>query len=199
MSYRSLVSNKKCRRPDFRSGFGLVELMVSVSIMVLVSAIILVGQDSFNAAVLIRNQAYEIAFDLRETQLSAVSVSGDGGWNRQARGIHFNTVDGSDDTYIIFEDQNGNYFYDGTPTDRFITQARLDPRFEISSLNVGVSTPTQLSVVFERPNFDARFFSAGNNELTSDSVATIEVTKRGTSESRAVDVTTTGQISVQKY
>jgi Tfp pilus assembly protein FimT len=54
-------------------GFGLVELMVSISIMMLLTVVILNRQSSFNGAVLLRNQAYEVAFALRKAQLLAVS------------------------------------------------------------------------------------------------------------------------------
>ena len=58
--------NPGARRLSRQGGFGLIELMVSISVMAIVSAIILVKQNSFNGAILLRSQTYEIALDVRE-------------------------------------------------------------------------------------------------------------------------------------
>ena len=57
-----------------QNGFGLVELLVSISIMLLVTMVVLVNHESFNNGALLRSQAYEVALRLREVQLSAVGA-----------------------------------------------------------------------------------------------------------------------------
>lgn len=186
-----------------QGGFGLIELMVSISIMVIVSAIILARQDSFNGAVLLRSQAYEIALSLREVQLSAVSAVGDGSGDfRLQHGIYFTTNPGGNTGYRIFRDADGDGFYD--PGEEYGQQGHLDPRFVIEGLSTqGIAlSGSQLSVVFERPNFDAHFFSSPNSELTSATAALITVRRIGTTgtgvdEVKTIEVTSTGQIAVQ--
>lgn len=182
-------------------GFGLVELMVSVSIMVVIVSIVLVRQGSFNGAVLLRSQAYEVALQLRQIQLNAVSASGDSGDFRTMLGVYFDTDAGSNGTYRIFRDINGDNDYD--VAEEFGLQGLLDPRFEIRAIRsygAGVSQD-QISVVFERPNFDARFFNGSGSEITASRVeidiARKDSTGTGPGDIRTVEVTSAGQISVQ--
>ncbi|MCA9366807.1 prepilin-type N-terminal cleavage/methylation domain-containing protein [Candidatus Kaiserbacteria bacterium] len=196
--------SKKHRTPHTTlGGFGLIELMVSISIMVILSAIILARQDSFNSAVLLRSQAYEIALAIREVQLSAVSAASDGSGNfRSQHGVYINTAAGSNTGYRIFRDANNNSFYN--TGEEYGLQGHLDPRFVIESIAMqGVSySGNQLSIVFERPNFDARFFSSAGNELTGATAAVLTVRRVGTTgtgvgDIKTVEITSTGQIAVQ--
>jgi type II secretory pathway pseudopilin PulG len=199
--YHNTFLNKKKSNP----GFGLIELLVSVSIMVLVIGVVLSQNSSFNAALLLRGQAYEIALHAREVQLFAVSVTGDGSGGstdfRKVHGLHFDT--GSPNSYKVFLDKSIGVinFYDAG--EEFGTQGNVDPRFEIEAMSlIGTAiTPTQLSVIFERPNFDARFFKAGGVEDTTATAVKIDLRLRGTTGTgvekvRTVEITRTGQISV---
>jgi len=189
-------------------GFGLIELMVSVSIVVLVTSIILAKHDKYNSAVLLRSQAYDVALKMREVQLQAVSATGQGGEYRNVMGLHFNTTNTANTYYQVFVDRNGNNFYDpnNVPAEAFGPRINLDRRFEFSSVItlVGGSggTPTALSVIFERPNFDARFFTAANTEASSNvSGMELGVRLKGTTDNgagsvRTVEVSRTGQIVV---
>jgi type II secretory pathway pseudopilin PulG len=178
----------------------LVELLISISIMVIVAAVILARQTSFNSAVLLRGQAYEIALQIREVQLSAVSASGNSGNFRSTLGVHFDTNSLSNDHFHQFRDADSDNFYD--PAEEFGLQGQLDPRFEIEALRAVGDTITgsELSVIFVRPNFDARFFDTGG-EINASSVE-IDIRRRGSTgtgpgEVRTIEVTSTGQISVQ--
>ena len=196
----------KSKSATTRRGFGLIELIVSISIMLIVLAVILVRHSSFNGAVLLRNQAYEIALDTRETQLNAVSAVGSGAGNnfRASLGVYFDTT--RNDTYRIYRDADGDKSYDctvpGAPTcEEFGLQNTLDKRFEIRAIRViGASmTGTGLSVVFERPNYDARFFDSAGPVAASS--IQIDIGKRGMAGSsgdaiRTVEVTATGQVTV---
>lgn len=209
MSWPCLVLCKEIR-PQGRfvqAGFGLVELMVSISVMLIVMSVILINQTSFNGAVLLRNQAYEIALATREIQLSAVSAMGDGSGNfRSVLGLYFETATTS---YKIFKDAGNDYFYTNAAEELGI-QGKINPRFEIEKIldadgnNVAGD---KVSVVFERPNFDAIFFSSAGNKLNTSSIE-IYITKYGSTCStlpvtpcpgitRIVEITTSGQISVK--
>jgi type II secretory pathway pseudopilin PulG len=188
-----------------KGGFGLVELLISISIIVIVVAVILTRQSTFNSAVVLRGQAYEVALTLREVQLNAVSVSGDTGTFREVQGVHFNSGATSDHTFRVFRDDDNDGYYDGA-SEEFGQQGFLDPRFEIRAVRaVGGDTldGDEVSVVFVRPNFDARFFDGpGDSGEVSATGIEIDIARRdatgtGPGELRTVEVTATGQISVQ--
>lgn len=186
-----------------RRGFGLIELMVSISIMAMVSAVIMTRQSAFNGAVLLRNQAYEVAFALREAQLLAVSG---GDENFRQYGVFFDPVTANQRIYRIFRDTNNNATFDAG--EQIGLTGQLDSRFEIRGVSPVPSSGTGLAVIFTRPNFDARFcgrtngcttpanFAAGPGHID---VARLDVTTNGTGDVRRVQISSTGQISVVTY
>lgn len=184
-----------------QAGFGLIELMISISIMAVVSAVILSRQSSFNSAVLLRNQAYEVALQIRQVQLKAVSVEGISTDFRSVQGIYIDTTTGSNGEFILFQDNDLDGFYD--VGEEYGTLGNLDRKFEFREIRSGVLTPARVSIIFVRPNFDARFFEAEGpaNELVSDTieidVALKDSTGSGPGDLRTIEVTSTGQIAVQ--
>jgi type II secretory pathway pseudopilin PulG len=189
-------------------GFGLIELLVAFSILVMVLGVVLVRQSSFNGAVLLRNQAYEIALHAREIQMFAVSVVGDSADYRSRYGLHFDKTPSNNAVYKVYRDVDGDFYYE--TTDEFGLQGKLDPRFKINEIrtvsSTGVETgQSNISVVFERPNFDARFFtSSGVGGEVNASAVEIDICVRSTDctagelgEVRTLEITKTGQISVQ--
>lgn len=187
------------RKSFYQKGFGLIELMISISIMAVVSSIILAKQNGFNSAVLLRNQTYEIALQIREIQLNAVSAAGEAGDFRSVLGLHFNSNAGSNGSYSIFKDADSDGFYDAG--EEFGVQGIIDNRFEIRDIRAGLNSPNQVSIIFVRPNFDARFFSASATELAVSSIE-IDIALKGvsgtsTSALRTIEVTSSGQIGVQ--
>src|SRR3989338_7402260 len=85
----------------------------------------------------------------------------------------------------------------------------LDPRFEIDAIRLvdgsgaELSSENTLSVIFQRPNFDAMFYDGANSPAASN-VSAVEIdvrTKGSTGDSvgavRTVEITRTGQIIVQ--
>jgi prepilin-type N-terminal cleavage/methylation domain-containing protein len=202
-----LTPKKKLKN---QQGFGLIELLVSISILTLVLSIIMFRQDSFNSAVLLRSQVYEIALEARRIQLFAVSAIGGTGSNfRQQYGIHFNTAPSANSRYRPFfdSDQNppDNHFYEGAADD-FGPPGIVDQRFEIRAIRLingsNTDTPSQLSVVFERPNFDALFFDQGTGVAHPATIAEIDIAVRGLTGTgpevvRTLTISKTGQISVE--
>lgn len=179
-------------------GFGLIELMVSMSIMALVSAVIITRQSSFNGAVLLRNQAYEVAFALREAQLLAVS-GGDESVRRY--GVYFNTSDATEHQYILFRDDDEDGRYDNG--EQIGLTGKLDTRFEIREAYIDTTAHTEMTIVFERPNFDALYYNS-SGVLQNDTVAYINIARSGVTGTdagavRRIQVSKTGQISVVTY
>jgi prepilin-type N-terminal cleavage/methylation domain-containing protein len=182
-------------------GFGLIELMVCISIMGLVSALIVTRQSAFNGAVLLRNQTYEVAFALREAQLLAVS-GGDDSVRRY--GVAFSTEDDEQHLYRLFRDSNNNAMIDSG--EQIGLTGKLDGRFEIRGLTP-VSGDNVLAVTFLRPNFDADFcadlsgcpptsFSTGPGYID---VSRVDQTGNSASVVRRVYISETGQISVVTF
>lgn len=208
MSWNFLASYKEstsgCMHKQ-QAGFGLVELLVSISIVVIVASIILTKQSTFNSSVLLRGQAYEVALRAREVQLSAVSATNDASNDfRSVLGLHFDVTNGNEGGYKIFRDANSDGFYSGSG-EEFDIQGQLDKRFEIREIRVtdggGTTVENDLSVIFVRPNFDARFFVGAGSEKTQASaeidIARIGITGTGNDVLRTVVITSTGQISVK--
>lgn len=177
--------------------FSLIELMVSMSIMALVSSVIITRQSAFNGAVLLRNQAYEVAFALREAQLLAVN----GGSDVKTYGVYFDTTEDWQHKYRLFQDLDSDgYFDDG---EQLGLTGVLDSRFEIRA--VTPQRDRKLAIVFTRPNFDAKYCvrSSGctraNHFVTGPAI--IDIARTGTTDNgygavRQVVVSPTGQISV---
>lgn len=194
-----LQQNKK----QSMAGFGLIELMVSIGIVVLVMGVIVSRHSSYNGAVLLRSQAYSIALQSREIQLSAVSALGTGSTNyRSVLGLHFNTATPS--FYKNFRDADGDNFFD--LGEEFGKINNIDSRFEIGEIRLVGSavTPSAISVVFERPNFDAKFFTSSGVEAVNVTSVEIDIRRKGADASsvgvgdvRTVVITKTGQITVK--
>jgi type II secretory pathway pseudopilin PulG len=187
----------------FTSGFGLMELMVSISIMIVITSVIMARHDSFNAASLLRGQAYAIALQAREVQLNAISATMEGGF-RNVFGLHFDTVN-NPNGYAIFKDADSggtsNNYYDAAEVHG--KQGVVDRRFYIRAIRLMSgsavsSTPTNISISFKRPNFDARIYtSAGNEAASTVSGVEIDIGVVGKADVRTVEITKTGQISVK--
>lgn len=179
-------------RRTLSRGFGLVELMVSISIMVLVTGVILARHDSFNSAALLRNQAYEIALSIREIQLLAVSATRDveSGEFRNIYGLRF---EAENNQFVIFRD-DGDYTYDGGDT-AVGPIGVIDPRFEIVAITDSAGTDVGgLEILFERPNFDALL----NNGALTEPVNMVVGLRGDPAGGRTytIEITPAGQISV---
>ena len=144
----------------------MVELLISIGILVLVLSAVLVRQSTFNSAVLIENQAYEVAFDVRQTQLQAVSAQAgiDGDFYQSYR-IDFTR---NDRVYDIFR------ISDGGTANRVGAPQQLDRRFTIAAIRYpqqnSSASLNQVSVQFTRPNFDAVFLDGAGNEIEEEAI-----------------------------
>ncbi len=139
-------------------GFSLIELMVTISIVVLATAAVLMQYSGFNNVTLLKSQALEVSLDLRTAQQYGVNVRTDGGDNRSAYGIYFDAD--TPDEYILFRDVDDNLAFDAG--EQIGDVYKLDSRFTIAALCVPNSTNThtcsadrKASAAFKRPNFDA--------------------------------------------
>src|SRR6056297_1347427 len=109
MRFHSLALPKSQTAPPATAGFSMIELLVSISIIVLVLSITLTRQSSFNSAVLLRSEEFDVALAIREVQLSAISAAGDSGQFRTTLGVYLDTA--NPNQYRLFRDNNGNNEY----------------------------------------------------------------------------------------
>ncbi|KND49168.1 MAG: putative Type IV pilus pilin [Parcubacteria bacterium C7867-008] len=98
---RSLVAH----RPQKRRGFTLVELLVSLSIVFLISAIAITGQSTFNQGILLNDTAYSLALSTRQAQSLGLSSRKFAGVQNGGYGIYV-TNNAPINSYIIFADIN---------------------------------------------------------------------------------------------
>lgn len=198
MSFRS--SRMLSNHHRYAAGFGLVELLVSISIMIIVTSIILARHDTYNSATMLRGQAYDMALTTREIQLLAVSATRDQVGFRNVYGLVFSTT--NPNAYTIFRDGDNDYYYDGG--EEFGQQGIIDPRFEVDAIRlIGGTSVDTVAVLFKRPNFDALLYD-GPGSPVATGVSGVEIDLRvkgstgtGPGELRTVEITRTGQITVK--
>lgn len=200
-----------------QSGFSLTEVMITVFIIGLVTAIVVIRYGSFNSAVLLKNQAFEIALDVREAQVFSVSTQGEGTQFRDGYGLFFD-MNTSDQQYLTFLDDGGiqhwyRRFYNDTGIsggDTITATKLLDPRFYISDLCVIVNNYAnrycysggdvdQVSIAFERPSYNAYFRAENGGSLVPNLIGVeIEISSYdGPPITRTISVYESGLIEVQ--
>lgn len=206
----SMACRKNHQLKNYSGGFSLPELVITIGIIVMITAVILVRYANFNSSVLLSSQAFEIGLDIREAQVFGLGVRGEGSGTpfRDEYGVFFDTTtDLSRGQYLFFQDSDNDPVpkYDAG-TDYVLSTLLLDARHRIESLCTSNPTTggcpagnvmTELSVTFKRPNFDARFFGVPGGSGVTEAYITISPIN-STSETRTVKVTNTGQIEVLK-
>ena len=201
MRYKSFFSSSVAKQRS-SYGFGLIELMVSISIMTLVSTVILVKNRSFNNALLLRNQAYEIAFALRQAQLMAVSSNKTTTTSRNIFGVYFNSGTLTNQQYRMFRDNQGGINYYNSTDETIGNVGFIDSNFiiDITDGSGNGTTLDTLSVTFVRPNFDALFKTTSSGVLQNGPRYIKVMPKNSTGYTtipyRLIEITSTGQITV---
>lgn len=180
-------------------GFSILEVLITLAIIGLITALVLVKYGAFNNSVLLKSQAYQIGLDIREAQVYATSVrnADDAELFRQDVGVYFSTA--ASQQYVPFSDQQTTVpvVYNGG--DQIIGKVvSLDSRLQIRSLCVnGCSQQVNnLSVSFKRPDFDAQFGVSGGPGSITDATIVLGDTK-GSAQTRTVSIGPTGQITIQ--
>ncbi len=199
-------------------GFTLIELMVTISIITIITSILLIRHSAFDSGVLLKNQAYEVALDIRALQVRALSVEGAGTDSRRGLGVRFSTGTVARSCYRVFLDSDSNNEYSlgtaGTsntcgagsssgPSPEWIEAIYLDPRFYVSRLCRGTSCTggghNNLDIIFKRPNFDAVIPDLATPSTTDVlPIATITIASvRNPAATKNIVVYRSGQIAVE--
>lgn len=207
-------------------GFTMVEMLVSLGIILIITSIVLLGQNSFNKNLVLVDTAYTVAFTLRQAQTLALSSRKVGTIQNAGYGTHF--ANGSMTSYSLFSDtvpsapgngqsgkcpghtatsglesRPGNCLYDNTT--EVVSTYNLNYGFKVSRF-CGVDTGgvtrcsgvylDTLDVSFLRPSTQAIMLGTRAGALVELVSAKIYVTSPDGLEERCINVTKVGQIAV---
>lgn len=188
-----------------------MELMVTIGIFSVISAVVIFKSTQFNSSIFLTNAAYEVALRMREVQTYGISArkSIDNSFYH-AYGLHFDIS--KPNQFIIFNDLNDSYdpsapipptsFYD-SGEEMFIDSLPSDVYIDkicYTSFNLGVSHvcggSQTADIVFKRPSPSGRAtVFPGTAQVVG---AGVELrSKKDPSGCRLVSVEETGQISVK--
>lgn len=175
------------------TGFSVLEMLITAAIIGIITALVTLKYGSFNNLILLKNQAYQIALEMREMQSNSISAVGRGENFRRPYGLYFNTSEPGLYRLFIDMDDPGESGYGHYSASEELEVRNLDTRFRISRLCNGTNCSlTSLSVTFQRPNFDA-IINGGS--VSNASIEIMAVTNN--SSMRTVGVNAAGQITVQ--
>ncbi len=184
-----------------KSGFSLIELLVSVSILTIITAVVLAQHNQFSGNLALSNLVYDIALSVRQAQVYGLSVREFGAGSGEfdiGYGVHFDA--GNSTSYALFADRNRNGRYDGES--ELVEVFTLGRGFVLSGLCVSPTAGAELcapadfaslDVVFIRPDPDALIRVNTGSDLYQ-SLRVVARSPQG--KTREVVVVATGQISV---
>lgn len=184
----------------------MVEVIITLAIVGILTVLVMVRYGAFNSAVLLKNQAYEIALAIRGQQVASTGVRGEAGATdnfRQEYGIFITAMQPTQ--YIEWRDAQapgdfGDRFYLSATDDTLATQP-LDNRFVVTGVCFDETIDPCVnidgaSISFTRPNYDAYIYNYAGLSRESVAVIALQATN-DPSVTRRVIVRSTGQISVE--
>ncbi|GMU74461.1 MAG: hypothetical protein AMXMBFR44_6580 [Candidatus Campbellbacteria bacterium] len=177
-------------------GFTIIELIVTVGIFAMISAVLLVRNSKFDDEALLQSAAYEVALSVRQAQNYGINVQGQEGTFDKAYGVYFETASTS---YTLFYDLDENSefseneFLEGYVLGRGYTIERICPFSDLETLCQDRSEDA-VSVVFRRPDPEAIMTAQGGVVGDITSLGIELASPRG--GRRFIIVRQTGQIGV---
>lgn len=202
---------------NFRKGFTLVELMVSLAIFAFMTAFLVAKYSNFNQGILLTNLAYDVALTLRNAQSYGLNVKSkpEGGASYSTNfdypyGVHFDkrdTKEGTNEpvlsnTQMIFFADLDYAAYGGkvlSPSDSIISTYNIKGGSHVSDVCVGTSENScdsmrVLDISFMRPNPNAIITADSQNITYPYAMITVQSSSGLT---KKIVVRSTGQISVK--
>ncbi len=195
-------------------GFTLIELMVTVTIMLIMTAVVFFNYNRFNDSTLLSSFAYDMSLTIREAQVYGVSTlesgSGQGsGVNTTTfsnfsspYGVYFNSSSNVTPQFLLFIDSNKDKIYD--TGDTILQSYTFQRGITIGSLcvsdSVNCDLVKSLSITFVRPDPEATITAVNLDGLpVTDPIssATIFLQNSAKTVTKSVVVSPVGQISVQ--
>lgn len=185
-----IANNRQQKRRPRQGGFTLVELLISVSIIIILSVALYVQQSKFDSSVYMNNTAQGIALAIREAQTygrGSLAGQGDGVY-----GMQFSTTESR---FIFFEDIDVDGQYGSSDIE--IRGYGLSTQNEISNLRVNSNTTNCLAITFKRPNPEPIYRACGGGTVSSAGTARITLSSTIDDVEKVIVVSPTGQIQVQ--
>lgn len=173
-----------------KSGFTLVELLVTLSIFLVMTSVVLARYRSFSINADFANTVEGIVLSVREAQVygsgsraagASITCGSPASEFSCAYGVRFMTGGTS---YVVFVDRDDSKTYTGAPE-----------MIQSIALPAGVSLSTTLSpldIIFKRPFPDA---TINNNPANTSASVTVSDSRSG--KLQTISITSAGQISVQ--
>lgn len=207
MRSRSYLTSRTYRR-----AFTLVELLVSIGIFALMTALVVAKYGSFNQNIFLTNLAYDVALTIRTAQtygLSVKSASDSSSEYRYAYGVNINTdaatptcagAVSNNKQFVLFADADASKRCSSDVTDILISAYSIKRGAYISQVCAGSSSSCTLgtgylNISFKRP--DPRAIICLNTTCdASYSYAEIQL-KSAEGGTRRVVVQSNGQITVK--
>ncbi|MEK7646089.1 MAG: type II secretion system protein [Patescibacteria group bacterium] len=186
----------------FSRGFTLVELIVSISIFAIMTALVVAKYGTFNQSVLLTNLAYDMALTIRTAQTYGVSVKQEGGAFTNAYGIFVSNDTSINSQVIFFSDSDlGSEGFYASGADQLVNTYALKRGAIIKDICTDTAGcgEGEAHITFKRPDPDAiicvaSFCAGGGTEP-----GYVRLIIAGTDGStRSVLVRKNGQISVEE-
>jgi prepilin-type N-terminal cleavage/methylation domain-containing protein len=192
-----------------KKGFTLIELMVTVTIMMIMTAVVLFNYNRFNDSSLLNTFAYDLSLTIRQAQVYGSAVRGTGSQNgpittasattfQSAYGVHFDSTPNAIPLTLFFAGIGTDGASYNTDRSGDLQSYTFQRGIKINSLCVkktGTPDPlcaTSLDIIFTRPDPEAMI---GGDVLNDE--ADIVLQNADGSLTRTVVVYSTGQIQVK--
>lgn len=208
------TNNKKHR--NTRSGFTLIELMVTVGIFVLLSTVALVNFRQVDNSLILQNVAHQVALVVRKAQISGISVQGIKSGTSTvfpSYGVNFDITGPPPHNFFrLFADLPtglGNGVFNGIACpgaivlgDECVQKYTLAEGYTIKELwGDKKTTPpgtslTNLDITFRRPNPDALMIGNTGTPPSGFSDGEIVIQSR-LGQTKTIIIWKTGQISIE--
>lgn len=178
-----------------KKGFTLLELMVTVSIMVIILSIMVFNFSKTDNKTVLAQIAYGVALNIRQAQVNSISVKSVGGVFENGYGVHFAVGDKYVNFYV---DKNGTIKETGLDNGSSIEEIKIPNGYQISDICDGESCSiSSADVTFWRPDPSARLTSPDGNTLYGGPLK-IELSSDNGSISKHVKIYRSGQISISQ-
>ena len=172
ISVSNLCLNSEC-------AFTLIEFLVVVAIIIIIAILVLVNYRGGERRYSLEGAAQELITHLRRAQNMALTgVTYGGTVPAGGYGVHFDTH--TPDSYILFADNDEDYFYDSGEE---IETIKLSSKIRLSGLNPA----SPLDIVFVPPDPQTKI-NGGTNP------ATITLQEQATGQTKSVTVSSQGVI-----
>ncbi|MDD5146246.1 MAG: type II secretion system protein [Candidatus Pacebacteria bacterium] len=185
-------------RSDNQLGFTILELLVTITVMAILSAVVLAMTAQEEKLTLLKKTAYLVAQDIREMQNLAMSGQGRncGSNITQVFGIHFDKSGPNwNQSYVLFADCNGNDLYKSSPDkDIIIRQVTLKPELNVADISLlAGNLGSTLDVTFRPPD---PIISVNTATSGQETIITLGL-KSNPSKTKVIRINTVGRVQVE--